>query len=315
MNAIGIDLGGTKIETQIFDDLWAIVDKRRVATPETYAELVTTLAQEIRWAQGTDTTVPIGIGAAGLIDKNGFALTANLPATGHPIEQDLATALGRPVVYLNDCRTFTMSEAIFGAGRGYKSVVGVILGTGVGGGIAIDGHLASDPRSIGGEIGHIAAPASVIMDHGLGVFPCGCGRAGCYESYISGPGLSRICQKITGQVLDPIEITQNRYHDPRLEQVWNIWCDIVAEMFVALNFAIEPNAFVIGGGLSKIANLETDLAQAFDRRTLPGFRQPDIRIAQGGDSSGARGAAYAAWAAQNGDPTQGDIENTVGTIQ
>jgi N-acetylglucosamine kinase len=301
MVAIGIDLGGTKIETQIFDENWDIVEKCRVSTPKTYPDLVRALADQINWARAGVGDIPVGIGAAGLIDQNGCALTANLPATGHPIEADLASLVGGPVSYLNDCRTFTMSEAIFGAGRGYHSVVGLILGTGVGGGIAIEGKLLSDPRSLGGEVGHIAAPANVIFAHNLEILPCGCGRSGCYESYVSGPGLSRICKAITGRDLSPQDIAAAYHSDPGVEKSWMIWCEIVAELLISISFSVDPDAVIIGGGLSKIAGIDQFITQAFIRRSLPGFRIPDIKIAQGGDSSGGRGAAYAAWQQNRGE--------------
>lgn len=301
MFAIGIDLGGTKIETQIFNRDWDIVEKRRVSTPKDYQGLVASLAAEINWARAGSDTVPVGIGAAGLIDQNGNALTANLPATGHPIEKDLAQLVGGYVSYLNDCRTFTISEAIFGAGRSYHSVAGIILGTGVGGGIAIGGKLISDPRSIGGEMGHIAAPANLVTQHNLGILACGCGRQGCFESYISGPGISRICNIMTGQHLEPNDVFTRRKTDPKIETVWNVWCDLVAELLISTSYVVDPDVYVLGGGVSKIPNLDKDISKAFLRRSLPGFRQPDIKIAKGGDSSGGRGAAYAAWLASFND--------------
>jgi predicted NBD/HSP70 family sugar kinase len=102
MIATGIDLGGTKIETQIFDQNWTIVEKRRVPTPTSYPELVRAICDEIQWARSHNETMPVGIGAAGLIDVSGRALTANLPATGHPIESDIQNAMGGAVYYFND---------------------------------------------------------------------------------------------------------------------------------------------------------------------------------------------------------------------
>jgi len=307
MIATGIDLGGTKIETQIFDQNWTIVEKRRVPTPTSYPELVRAICDEIQWARSHNETMPVGIGAAGLIDVSGRALTANLPATGHPIESDIQNAVGGDVYYLNDCRTFTLSEAVFGSGKPYDTVVGIILGTGVGGGACVNQRLVSDPRSIGGEIGHVAAPANLIAAYGLGVLPCGCGRTGCYESYISGPGLTKITAQIIGRHLSPIEIANQRHQDGDIARAWSAWCEIVAEMLITASFILDPDVFVIGGGLSNIAGVAEDLTQAFDQRFLPNFKRPKILIAQGGDSSGGRGAAYAAWsnAVQNPKTTMG----------
>ena len=135
MNAIGIDLGGTKMEAQVFDDAWSVAARRRRDTPKDYVDLVTELADLIRWADAqTSGPVPVGIGAAGLVNpKTGLALTANLVATGQPFPADIARAVGRPVTYVNDCRALALSEAIFGQGKGRRTVMALILGTGVGG--------------------------------------------------------------------------------------------------------------------------------------------------------------------------------------
>ncbi|MBT8431824.1 MAG: ROK family protein, partial [Altererythrobacter sp.] len=140
MTAVGIDLGGTKIETQVFADAWSVLDRKRCDTPQHYPDLVKVMAEQIDWAlshAGTD--APVGIGAAGLVNPgNGLALTANLVATGQPFPADIAKAVGRSVTYVNDCRALALSEAVFGLGKGHRTVMALILGTGVGGGICVD---------------------------------------------------------------------------------------------------------------------------------------------------------------------------------
>lgn len=196
--------------------------------------------------------------------------------------------------YINDCRALTLSEAMFGAAKGLSPVVGLILGTGIGGGVAVDGRLIPGPAMIGGEFGHTCAPAHLVVTHGLPVVTCGCGRIGCIETLIAGPGLTRIAAALTGHAMTPREIAAAKAKDQKATQVYDIWIALVAELLMTLTFTIDPAAIVLGGGLSNIPGLTTDLAAAQSRVQLPGFGIPQILLAQGGDASGARGAAYAA---------------------
>lgn len=293
MSAIGIDIGGTKIETQVFDAAWAKMASQRVATPGDYPALVQAIADQIHWARTHGPDAPVGIGSAGLVNPvSGLAHTANLPATGKPLIRDIQAAAGQKVHYINDCSALTLSESRFGAAADAHIVVGLILGTGVGGGVSVGGRLIEGPAAIGGEFGHIAAPARVVHAHGLPVVACGCGRLGCIETLIAGPGLTRIAEHITGQPLSPQDIAQRRGTDPQLARIWAIWCDLVAELLLSITFTVDPQVVVLGGGLSRIPDLCDDLHEALSAVQLKGFAVPDIRLAQGGDASGARGAAY-----------------------
>lgn len=296
MNTAGIDLGGTKIETQVFAPDWALLDTRRVATPRDYDALVATLADQIRWAEQVGGAgLPVGIGAAGLINPaTGLALTANLPAMGRPLPSDIVTAAGRPVTYINDCRAMILSEAVFGAGRGMPSVAGLIIGTGVGGGIAIDSRLVSGRSGAGGEVGHIAASAHIVQCYGLPVVACGCGRCGCIETLISGAGIGRIAQVVTGRVMSAFDIADLRESDPNVGKVWDIWCELIADLLLTITLTVDPACIVLGGGLSRIDGVADDLTRALGAAQFDGFDVPRIVLAQGGDTSGARGAAYAA---------------------
>ena len=296
MIAAGIDLGGTKIEAQIFDADWRLTDRRRIETPQDYNRLVRAMADQIAWIDATTgTTPPVGVAAAGLVNPaTGLAYTANLPATGHPFPADISRAAGRHITYVNDCRALTLSEAIFGVARGLTPVVGLILGTGIGGGVAVDGRLVPGPAMVGGEFGHTYAPAHLVMQHDLPIVRCGCGRMGCIETLIAGPGLTRIAQAITGQALTPPEVIAAKSKDQKTALVYKIWCDLVAELLMTLSFTIDPAAIVLGGGLSNIPGVVADLTAAQTRVQLPGFATPKIMLAGAGDASGARGAAYAA---------------------
>ena len=299
MNAIGIDLGGTKMEAQVFDDAWSVAVRRRRDTPKDYADLVTELADLIRWADAqTSGTVPVGIGAAGLVNpKTGLALTANLVATGQLFPADIARTIGRPVTYMNDCRALALSEAIFGQGKGRRTVMALILGTGVGGGIAVDGAILQGPTHTGGEFGHTSAPAHLVAKHDLPIWRCGCGRMGCIETYIAGPGLVRLAKHILGTDLTTVEIAARRNIDTG--PVWQVWCDFSADLLHSLTLTADPDLIVLGGGLTHIDRLVEDLSAAARRAQIGDFAVPEIVLAQGGETSGARGAAYAAWQAHH----------------
>jgi N-acetylglucosamine kinase len=215
-------------------------------------------------------------------------------ATGHPFAADIVRAAKRPVTYVNDCRALTLSEAVFGAGRGLSPVVGLIIGTGIGGGVAVDGRLLAGPGHLGGEFGHTHAPAHLVVAHDLPVIRCGCGRMGCTETYIAGPGLSRIALKFTGRPMSPPDLLAARATDPMAAQVWDIWCQFVAELLMTLTLTVDPACIVLGGGLSKAPDVIDDLTSALRAAQWPGYSVPKIMLAQGGETSGARGAAYAA---------------------
>ena len=298
MTAVGIDLGGTKIETQVFDETWSVVGRQRRDTPDTYADLVRVLAEQIAWGESeAGAGVPVGIGAAGLINPvDGLALTANLVATGRPLPDDIATAAGRDLSYVNDCRALALSEAVFGQGKGHRTVMAVILGTGVGGGICVDQRVLQGPTRTGGEFGHTSAPAHLIAKHDLPVVQCGCGRMGCIESYIAGPGLERLARHFTGRDLTPPQIAAERHG--ALAPVWQVWCELTADLLHSLTLIADPDVIVLGGGLTKIDGMRDDLARAASEAQFPGFANPPLVLAEGGATSGARGAAYAAWVAR-----------------
>lgn len=298
--ALGIDLGGTKIAGQIFDTSWGLCASTHIDTPTDYADLVRALAKVADWA--TDTAggpLAIGIGTAGLINPaDGTALAANLPISGHRFGADIAQAIGQPVTVLNDSRAFALSEASLGVGQGYRTVLGLIIGTGVGGGIAIDGQLIPGAGALGGEFGHTSASAPLVLEHGLPLVRCGCGRIGCIETLVSGAGLARIGTMTMNETLGPRTLVTQRSIDPRAQAAWDIWCKLAADLIRDLILTVDPDCIVLGGGLSRIPDITTDLTTATAAAHLPGFPVPPIILAEGGATSGARGAAYAAFTAQ-----------------
>lgn len=301
MIAAGIDLGGTKIEAQVFDLEWNKVDSNRIETPKTYAELVAAMADQIDWIEAKAGPIPIGISAAGLINPmSGLALTANLPASGRPFPADIAKAAGREVTYVNDCRAQALSEAIFGAGRGFVSVMGLNLGTGLAGGVVVNGRLLPSASGTGGEFGHFPLAAEPVIRHMLPVLPCGCGRIGCTETLIAGPGLARIVTHKTGRILTPEQIVLLRKTEPNIAECWQMWLDLLTDLLVTLTLTLDPTCVVLGGGLARAEGLVDDLSTALQRAQLVGYNIPVISLAEGGDATGARGAAYAAYRGQHG---------------
>ncbi|MBL9050889.1 MAG: ROK family protein [Tabrizicola sp.] len=292
MIAAGIDLGGTKIEAQVFAPDWSLAARHRWPTPKDYPSLVTAMAEAIRWCETPAANLPVGISAAGLINPaTGLALTSNLPATGKPFPQDIADAAGRPIAWINDCRALTLSEAMLGAAKGADPAVGLILGTGVAGGVVTGGKLLPSPAATGGEFGHFPLAAAPIVAHGLPILTCGCGRLGCAETYLSAPGLARIASHLTGADHAPETIVAGRATTPAFAKAWAIWLDLATEFLVTLCLTLDPHVIVIGGGLSRAPGLTDDLTARLTKATLKGFPVPAIRLAEGGDASGARGAA------------------------
>lgn len=290
--AAGIDLGGTKIEAQVFAPDWSLAARQRWPTPNAYPALVAAMVTAIRWCESHGANLPIGISAAGLVHpQTGLALTSNLSATGRPFPTDIAAAANRPVAWINDCRALTLSEATLGAARNADPAVGLILGTGVAGGVVTAGRLLPSPAATGGEFGHFPLAAGPVVTHDLPLLTCGCGRLGCVETYLSAPGLARIAARLTGTQHSPETVVAGRATTPGFGKAWEIWLDLATDFLVTLCLTIDPQVIVIGGGLSRAPGLTDDLTRRLTRAALGGFPIPAIRLAQGGDASGARGAA------------------------
>src|SRR5262245_40332035 len=199
---IGVDIGGTKIEALALDPAGHAQFRKRVPTPrgdyERTLHAVKRLVDEA--GQGS-----VGVGIPGAISQvTGLVKNSNSTwLIGKPLARDLETALGRPVRLENDANCFALSEAVDGAGKGAQVVFGVILGTGVGAGIVVNGRMLRGANAIAGEWGHNPLPLPTGED--LPLPTCYCGRAGCIETYLSGPGLARDHEQHTGRRLPPEE--------------------------------------------------------------------------------------------------------------
>ena len=300
----GIDLGGTKIEACLFDSELEPVLSRRIATPATsYTELVDAVIDQYHWLRARARTdlglrgaLPLGIGIPGVIDRqSGLSKTANLPANEMPLRDDLTRRLGFAVPIENDCKCFALSEATGGAGAGYATVFGLILGTGCGGGVCHHGRLVTGRNGLPGEVGHIGLPAHHPALRALPALTCGCGRIGCFETLVSGPGMRALALHLTGTGTSPEEIAFGAAGgDPAMCLVFDTWLDVLCELVHTIQLTNDPDCIVLGGGLSRIAGIVGRLTDRFARHRLQGVEAPEFLAARFGDSSGVRGAAILA---------------------
>jgi len=296
MLALGIDLGGTKIAGQIFDPDWNVVASRRIATPDSYEKLLADMAGLCQWADDqAGIALPVGLGVAGLLHpQTGLLTAANHVADGQPLPADITRAAGRAVTFLNDGQALALSEAKFGAGQGHSVVLSLVIGTGVSAAIVDGGVLRQGHSATLGEIGHIAAPAHVLAASDLPLVRCGCGAVGCTETLLSGAGLTRIDNATSGHSRSPETLVVARATDPDAAKAWDIWCALAGDLLRTLTRTVDADCIVLGGGLSQVPGIAEDVMRAARLVQFAGFDVAPVKIATGGDASGARGAAYAA---------------------
>lgn len=298
----GIDIGGSKIELVSFalegGDLRE-VSRERVATPGhdflAFVQAVTGLVGRADTALGM--AAPVGIGLPGVADaRSGRQLSSNVPAlNGRLVAPALEQALGRPVVIGNDCQCFALSEAQGGAADGLPTMFGAILGTGAGGGYCADGRLLRGFNGVAGEWGHWPVPGHLLAQYRLPSTPCPCGREGCFERYVSGPGMRMLHRHFGGEGLEPMEIAARaNAGDSLAATTLGAHLDLLAHAFSSLVLAVDPHAIVLGGGLSQLPHLYRDLPAAVRRHLFTGAQVPPILPPRFGDAGGARGAALLA---------------------
>lgn len=285
---LGIDLGGTKIEAAVLDDAGTVRARRRAATPRSYDELLGVLVQLVRAVEGEVGAVrAIGIGTPGQPSPiTGLMANAeNTPLEGQPFARDLEIILERPSRLANDAACFALSEACDGAGAGARVVVGVIAGTGVGGGIVVDGRLLGAC-----EWGHSPLPWAEPYEAAAS---CTCGRHGCIEALLAGPGLARDHERTTGQKLTAAAVAGlAQSGDAAALATIERHADRMARALASLVNLVDPDVIVLGGGVSHI----DALYQLVPARlaTWVAVRPPRVRVVRNvhGDASGVRGAAW-----------------------
>ena len=298
----GIDIGGSKIELVSFafeGGGLREVFRERVATPghdfNAFVQAVAGLVARADAALGR--AAPVGIGLPGVADaQSGRQLSSNVPAlNGRLVAHALEQALGRLVVIGNDCQCFALSEAQGGAADGLASMFGAILGTGAGGGYCAGGRLLRGLNGVAGEWGHWPVPAHLLAQYGLPTIPCPCGREGCFERYVSGPGMRMLHRHLGGEGCEPMEIAARaNAGDALAASTVAAHLDLLAHAFSSLVLALDPHAIVLGGGLSQLPHLYRELPAAVRRHLFAGAQVAPILPPRFGDAGGARGAALLA---------------------
>ncbi len=294
----GIDLGGTKIEIIALEPGGQERLRRRVPTPkEDYDAILAAVAGLVRDAEAAlgiavgDATV--GIGTPGSVSRaNGFLRGSNsVCLNGKPIREALHARLRQPVALANDANCFALSEATDGAGQGGDVVFGVILGTGVGGGLVVRGSVLDGPNGIAGEWGHNPLPWP--RDDERPGHMCFCGHAGCIETFLSGPGLARDHAKATGQTLTTHAIVERAAAgDAGCEASLARYDDRLARALAHVINIVDPDVIVLGGGMSNLDRLYTNVPKLWGEWVFSD--RVDTRLVRNrhGDSSGVRGAAW-----------------------
>ena len=291
---IGIDLGGTKIEIAALDDGGRIVERRRVPTPdgdyEGTLQAIAGLVTQTEAALGGQASV--GIAAPGSISPaSGLMRNSNsVCLNGRPFTRDLEARLGREIRIENDANCFALSEAVDGAGKGAGTVFGVILGTGVGGGIVINGRVLRGANAIGGEWGHNPLPWPRAEE--LPGRRCYCGRLGCIETFLSGPGLSAD-HAAGGRVLAGEEIVSRALAgDAACIATLGRYEERLARGLAAVINLLDPDVIVLGGGLSNVARWYEAVPRLWRRHVFSDVIRTRLVRHIHGDSSGVRGAAW-----------------------
>ena len=301
--AIGVDLGGTKIEAIVLDPRGASLWRERVATPAgDYEATLATVAALVARAEADLglSACSVGVGTPGTATREGLIKNANSTClNGRPLAHDLALALGRPVRIANDANCLALSEATDGAGAGASVVFAVILGTGVGAGIVVDGRLLSGPNGLAGEWGHNPLPwadADEAASHREAP-PCYCGQRGCIETWLSGPGLARDHARHGGDALSAVQIGQRAAHgDALAEASLQRYEHRLARALAHVVNLLDPEVIVLGGGLSGLDRLRVNVPRLWGDFVFSGGVKEPVRTrlvrSLNGDSSGVRGAAW-----------------------
>lgn len=285
---LGVDLGGTKIEAAILSEDGRLLNSRRIANPGNYEQLLLDVRDLCDPLATGD--VPLGMGIPGSISPT-TGLVRNCNSTfinGKDLAGDLAEATGRRVRLANDANCFALSEALDGAGAGFRSVFGVIIGTGVGGGIVIDGALVDGATGVAGEWGHIPLPWAAPFEH-LDE-RCWCGQYDCMELWASGPAFER---DYGGAGIKGLEIVARaKAGEPAAVAALDRYVSRLGRGLALICNLLDPAAIVLGGGMSNIEALYAALPAAMQPFLFN--HQPAVRVLRHrhGDSSGVRGAAW-----------------------
>lgn len=289
----GIDLGGTKIEIAALDDQGEFALRRRIPTPRgKYDDIVRAIADLTRSAQVELGPGSLGVGIPGSISpQTGRVRNANtIELNGHPLGRDLDSALGQPVRLANDANCLALSEATDGAGAGHPSLFAVIIGTGCGGALVLDGRIVAGANGIAGEWGHTPLPWPTEDERRSRT--CWCGRRDCLETWISGTALEQDYEalgprRLTGQAIAAMAERGDRIAEGVLDRYER---RLARALAVIVNI-LDPHVIVLGGGVSNLERLYRNLPELVAPHVFADSSTTPIVKAQYGDSSGVRGAA------------------------
>lgn len=293
---IGIDLGGTKIEAALMDSQGAIRARLRIATPPDYERLLSAMAEaveEVEKEAGGARGKVVGVAMPGSLSPvTGLMRNANsVWLNGKPLKEDLERVLARPVRMANDANCFALSEATDGAGAGAPVVFGVILGTGCGGGVVVDGKVIEGVNAIAGEWGHTPLPWPTPDE--LPFEADWCGRKGCLETWLSGSGLARWGSKILGRKADAEEIVAlSRSGDATGAKIMDLYADKLARALAVVIDILDPDVIVAGGGLSNVEEIYPAVRAKLAPYVFSDVIKTRFVKNMHGDSSGIRGAAW-----------------------
>ena len=299
---IGVDLGGTKIRVEAISDQGASLARRQQPTPRhDYSATIEMIASLVEAVEAALSLPPclVGIGMPGsIVPATGLVQNANSTwLNGKPFSRDLTARLGRAIRTANDANCFALSEAVDGAAAGAQSVFGVIMGTGVGGGLVINGQLVEGPRSISGEWGHCSLPFPDEQDIANQAH-CWCGQRGCIETWLSGPGLlhhHNAAHDLAGKsALERVEelVILAQEGDRAARSSLDKHARRTAKALALVVNIVDPEVIVLGGGLSQLSHLYQDLPHLMAPFLFTDDPTPvDIRPPKFGATSGVRGAA------------------------
>jgi fructokinase len=292
---LGIDIGGTKIEAAALEADGRIRLRRRVPTPAgDYPGIIAAVKALVAGIEADcGPAESIGAGIPGTLSPaTGLVKNANSTCLiGRPFDRDLAAALGRPVRLANDANCFALSEAIDGAAQGAPVVFGVILGTGVGGGIVVDGRVLTGINAIAGEWGH--SPLPWPQDDERPGAACYCGKQGCTETFLSGAGLSRAYEALSGRPDDAAAIAvRAEAGDATALAALARYADRLARALATVINLLDPDIIVLGGGLGQIEALYRTVPARWAAYVFSDSVATKLVPPRWGDSSGVRGAAW-----------------------
>ena len=294
---MGIDLGGTKIEIALVDAMHGVVYKDRVPTPQhsynAILDAISALVDKTVSQQKIERPASIGIGIPGCLDPATQLVRGSntVVMNGKPLQVDLQQRLGLQIHLQNDANCLAVSEAVDGAAKGYPVVFAVIIGTGCGGGIAIDGKAWTGKNAIAGEWGHNPLPWPSADE--IQVAPCWCGQVGCQETWISGTAFALDHARHTGERIKAEQIiAKMRAGDLAAQESFGRYVNRLARALASVMNVLDPDAIVLGGGMSNVDEIYQALPSEIIRYTFTKPIATPVLKAMHGDSSGVRGAAW-----------------------